>query len=75
MSTLKDSLLVSENLSLRPRARFDSLVNVFRAKSCTFVNRVAGKHTHTARLLNLELSYLQGNHIFVPLPPTPGLEN
>lgn len=71
MSTLSDPLLVSENLSLRPRARFDSLVNVFRAKSCTLVNRVAGRHTHTASLLNLELSYLQGTHIFVPLPPHP----
>lgn len=41
MSILRDSLLISE-LSLRHRARFDSLVNVFRTKSGTFVNGMAG---------------------------------
>lgn len=44
MSSLSDSLLISE-LSLRHRARFDSLVNVFRTKSCTFVNGMAGRQT------------------------------
>lgn len=62
MSILKDSLLTSE-LSLRPRARFDSLANVFRTENCTFVNRMAERHPNTATLLNLELSYLQGTHI------------